>query len=328
MGWVPWWSESRSSGGVFGFTSYATAEEVTHGIDASHLTAIITGATSGIGFESARVLAKRGTRVVMAVRNVGSGSKAKELILEETPTAQVLVLELNLSSLQSVHEFYKSFTALNLPLNILINNAGILGGPFKLSSDGLELQFATNYLGHFLLTKLLLEVMVGTVKDMGVEGRIINVASDAHRFGFAGGFQLEKLDDEKSYHAYLTYAKTKLANILHANELSRRLKLEGANVTVNSANPGIVVTRIIRNYRFLEIVAPFIESLLARLMLKTIPQGAATQCFLALHPCVNGVSGKYFGNCSYSKRTRSASDPKLAQQLWEFSEFMLSLKSF
>ncbi|KAH7306610.1 hypothetical protein KP509_22G021900 [Ceratopteris richardii] len=273
--------------------------------------------------ETARVLAHRGARVIMAVRDIDAGAKVKDLILSEVPTAEIIVLQLDVSSLESVHAFCESFMAMNLPINILIINAGIMGGPFKLTKDGVELQFATNYLGHFLLTKRLLPTIIDTAKNSGIEGRIINVSSSAHFFAGIGGFDLTKFEDENRYMPYIHYGKTKLAMILHTNELSRRLKQEGVNVTANSVNPGIVVTRLLRYYNVLEVIAPFFEGLLSWIIFKSVPQGAATQCFMAIHPKVAGVSGKYFQNCSFAKRSPLASDAMLSRKFWESTELLL-----
>ncbi|KAM1020815.1 hypothetical protein PS2_041696 [Malus domestica] len=141
--------------GPSGFSSSSTAEEVTEGIDATGLTAIVTGASSGIGTETARVLALRGAHVVMAVRNMAAGKDAREQIVKAIPSAKVDAMELDLSSLSSVRKFASDFNSSGLPLNILINNAGVMGTPFTLSKDKIELQFATNHVGmlHLLLSK-------------------------------------------------------------------------------------------------------------------------------------------------------------------------------
>ncbi|KAM2921463.1 hypothetical protein COP2_043198 [Malus domestica] len=130
--------------GPSGFSSSSTAEEVTEGIDATGLTAIVTGASSGIGTETARVLALRGAHVVMAVRNMAAGKDAREQIVKAIPSAKVDAMELDLSSLSSVRKFASDFNSSGLPLNILINNAGVMGTPFTPSKDKIELQFATN----------------------------------------------------------------------------------------------------------------------------------------------------------------------------------------
>ncbi|KAL0347291.1 UNVERIFIED_CONTAM: Short-chain dehydrogenase B, chloroplastic [Sesamum calycinum] len=223
--------------GPRGFGSASTAEQVTdHGIDATNLTAMITGGSSGIGMETARVLALRNARVVIAARNIEAANEAKRLILKGNKNARVDVLRLDLASLRSR------------------NNAGIMFCPYQLSEDGIEIQFATNHLGHFYLTNLLLDKMKETANSTGMEGRIVNLSSIAHVHTYKGGIRLAKISDKSRYNKKRAYGQSKLANILHANELSRRLK------------------------------------------------GAATTCYIALHPGLKGATGEYFLDCNEFKR--------------------------
>ncbi|KAG0459133.1 hypothetical protein HPP92_022261 [Vanilla planifolia] len=206
-----------------GFSASSTAEEVTLGIDGNGLTAIVTGSSSGIGTETARVLALRGVHVILGVRNPSSGNDVKEMILKEVPTAAVDVMELDLSSMASVKKFVANFNSMNLPLDILINNAGVGMSSFNLSEDGIEMDFATNHIGHFLLTNLLLENMKATALKTKLEGRIVIVASEAYRFSYRQGIRFDKINEESGYNSIASYGQSKLANILHAQELSRRL---------------------------------------------------------------------------------------------------------
>ncbi|CAM8976488.1 unnamed protein product [Rhodiola kirilowii] len=254
------------------FSSSSTAEEVTDGIDATGLTAIVTGGSRGIGAETARVLALRGAHVVLGVRNTASGQNTKETIMKQIPTAKVDVIELDLSSISSVKEFVSQFKSTGLPLNLLINNAGICLTPYKLSVDGIELQFATNHVGHFLLTDLLLDTMKDTSRKSNMEGRIVNVSSVAHIALCPKGIRFEKINEESGYTriaaawyyiigtcfvmyviflsgfcqtSYMReYRLSKLANVLHANELSTRLMEEGYNITANLLHPGVVRTNL------------------------------------------------------------------------------------
>ncbi|KAI3522576.1 hypothetical protein L1887_00464 [Cichorium endivia] len=306
--------------GESGFSASSTAEEVTHGIDGSCLTAIVTGSTSGIGAETARVLAMRGVHVVMAVRNIETGRKVKETILTETPNAKVDIMELDLSSQVSVRDFATRYRSSGLPLNILINNAGIVTPEFTLSEEKMELHFATNHLGHFLLTNLLLETMKITSNEQKVEGRIINVSSNGHRF-VNKEFLSDQINDESSYNHVYAYGLSKLANILHANELARILKEEGVNITANSLHPGFIVTDIFRHFSIFKVLC----NTILRHFVKDVSQGAATTCYLALNPKVKGVTGDYFADSNLVKPASSkATDPELAKELWEFS---LSLTS-
>ncbi|KAH1042874.1 hypothetical protein AAZX31_09G123900 [Glycine max] len=237
--------------GASGFSSSSTAEEVTHGIDGSGLTAIVTGASSGIGAETARVLALRGVHVIMGVIDMTNAENVKESILKEIPIAKIDVMKLDLSSMASVQNFASEFNSSNLPLNILINNAGICAAPFLLSKDNIELQFAVNYIGHFLLTYLLLDTMKKTTQESKKQGRIVNVSSAGHRLAYREGILFDKINDQSSYNNWLAYGQSKLANILHSNELARRFKEDGIDIIANSLHPGATTTNIYIHNRFL-----------------------------------------------------------------------------
>ncbi|XP_019426534.1 PREDICTED: short-chain dehydrogenase TIC 32, chloroplastic-like [Lupinus angustifolius] len=308
--------------GPSGFGSASTAEHVTDGIDATNLTAIITGGASGIGLETARVLCLRKAHVIIAVRNMDSAKEAKQLILQENKSAKVDIMKLDLCSLKSVTSFVDKFIALDLPLNILINNAGVMFCPFQLSQDGIEMQFATNHIGHFHLTNLLLNKMKQTAKATGIEGRIINLSSIAHTYTYEEGIRFDDINDQNGYSDKKAYGQSKLANILHANELSRRLKEEGVNITANSVHPGVIMTPLMRHssllMNFLKMFTFYIW--------KNVPQGAATTCYVALHPSLKGVTGKYFLDCNEFEPSAFGKDKILASKLWDFSNnFITSL---
>ncbi|KAJ0729109.1 putative very-long-chain 3-oxoacyl-CoA reductase [Helianthus annuus] len=218
----------------------------------------------------------RGAHVIIAARNIKAANEAKQAILKNNDNAKIDVLELDLSSLNSVNAFVHTFKALNLPLNILINNAGVMFCPYQLSQDGIEMQFATNHLGHFHLTNLLLDKMKETAARTGIEGRIVNLSSIAHRYTYEQGIVFDKINDKDSYSEKKAYGQSKLANILHANELSRRL------------------------------------------------QGAATSCYVALHPDLKGVSGKYFQDCNEYTASNFATDRELAKKLWDYSQNLVN----
>lgn len=309
--------------GASGFGSASTAEEVTQGIDAKNLTAIITGGASGIGLETARVMALRKAHVIIGARNMEAADKAKQLILEENRSARVDVLQLDLCSLKSIRSFVDKFNALNVPLNILINNAGVMFCPFQLSEDGIEMQFATNHLGHFHLTNLLLDKMKKTAKSSGIEGRIVNLSSIAHIHSYKNGIRFEKLNEKSGYNDKKAYGQSKLANILHANELSRRLKEESVNITANSVHPGLIMTNLMKHSLVLMKFLKFFSFYLW----KDVPQGAATTCYVALHPKLKGVTGKYFADCNEVTPSSQATDALLARKLWDFSEKLINSSS-
>ncbi|CAN1778179.1 Short-chain dehydrogenase TIC 32, chloroplastic [Linum perenne] len=325
--------------GASGFSGCSTADQVTNGIDATGLTAIVTGASSGIGKETSRVLALRGAHVVMAVRNVDAGTSVKEEILKEIPTAKVDIMMLDLSSMASVKKFASEYVSSGLPLNLLINNAGIMMCPYMLSTDKVEMQFATNHVGHFLLTHLLLDTMKTTARDSNREGRIVILSSEAHRYPYKEGIRFDKINSEADYSSrtvlLLTlsrfhlfdmqifnryfdmraYGQSKLANILYAKELARRLEEDGVNITVNSLHPGSIVTNLLRYHSFINLLA----HVFVKFALKNVQQGAATSCYLALHPQVKGVTGKHFMDCNLAEPNCHGKDMDLAKKLWDFS---------
>ncbi|KAK4281382.1 hypothetical protein QN277_012884 [Acacia crassicarpa] len=306
--------------GPSGFGSASTAQQVTEGIDATDLTAIVTGGASGIGLETARVLALRNAHVIIAARNLEAAKEAKQLILQENEYARVDILKLDLCSVKSIRSFVDNFLTLDLPLNILINNAGVMFCPFQLSEDGVEMQFATNHLGHFLLTNLLLDKMKQTAKASGIEGRIVNLSSIAHTYTYEEGIRFDKINDQTGYSDKKAYGQSKLANILHANELSRRLQEEGVNITANSVHPGVIMTPLMRHSAFL---MRFLK-LFTFYIWKNVPQGAATTCYVALHPRVKGVSGKYFLDCNEFEPGALATDELLGRKLWDFSHKLIN----
>lgn len=312
------------SAGPSGFGSKSTAEQVTETCgDLRSITAIITGGTSGIGAETARVLAKRGARVILPARSMKNAEETRGRIVTECPEAEIIVMALDLSSLNSVTNFVTRFHSIGFPLNLLINNAGKFAEEHAISEDGVEMTFATNYLGHFLLTKMLMKKMVETAKETGIQGRIVNVSSAIHGW-FTGdviSYLAHICRNKSEYDATRAYALSKLANVFHTNELSRRLKEMDANVTVNCVHPGVVRTRLTREREgFLTDLVFFLASKL----LKTIPQAAATTCYVATHPRLVNVSGKYFADCNETSTSKLGSNITEASRLWAVSELMIS----
>ncbi|CAI5467666.1 unnamed protein product [Closterium sp. Yama58-4] len=327
----------------FGYRS--TAEDVTAGVDLSGKVAIVTGGSSGIGTETARVLALRGASVVLAVRNTEAGEAAKAAIIKDiearsaaaaaggVPPAvreRVSVMPLDLGSLKSVRAFAADYLRLNRPLHLLINNAGVMMCPYMLTADGYENQFGTNHVAHFLLTNLLLPKLKETAKQEGAEARIVIVSSAAHQFPYPGGIRFDAINAKEGYDMMKAYGQSKLANILHARELSRRLKEEGAGVTVNALHPGVIHTNLTRYLvpegTIWHTIGQGAYNLVFQWFMKTIPQGAATSCFLAAHPSVAGASGGYYADsrAAEGKATALSKDMELAGKLWELSEKMVS----
>uniref|UniRef100_A0A803P966 Uncharacterized protein n=1 Tax=Cannabis sativa TaxID=3483 RepID=A0A803P966_CANSA len=267
----------------------------------------VFGGTSGIGAETARVLAKRGVRVVIPARDLIRAAEVKEGIERENPKAEVIVLEIDLSSFASVKRFCSDFLALGLPLNILINNAGIFSQTLEYSEDKIEMTFATNYLGHYLLTEMLLEKMVETAAQTGVQGRIINVSSVIHSWVKKEHFRFNDLLTPKSYNGTRAYSQSKLASILHAKEIARQLKTRNARVTINAVHPGIVKTGIIRAHK------SFITG-----------KFCIFHGFKAVKISISeGVSGKYFVDCNESSCSPLANDESEAHKLWKQTRALL-----
>lgn len=192
-------------------------------------TVIITGANSGIGKETAIDLARRGGKIFIACRDLKRGQNALEEIKMKSGSEKIYFLQLDLASLDSVREFSRRFHELESSLHILINNAGIMACPRALTKDGFELQFGTNHLGHFLLTNLLLDRLKESAPS-----RVVIVSSVLHKIG---RIKRDDLNSEKSYAKWSVYGQSKLAKVLFARELSKRL--EGSGVTANSLHPGM-----------------------------------------------------------------------------------------
>ena len=266
--------------------------------------AVVTGTTHGIGQVTARELAKAGYVVVMLCRDLEAAGRVREAILVEAPQAVIHTVRCDLSSLASVRTAAEEVRRRFEQIALLINNAGIVSSFHRMSVDGFELTFATNHLGPYLLTRMLLD----RLSDPG--GRIVTVSSRAH---FPGQLNLAQITDPQArYHARAAYAQSKLANTLHTFALARRLATTG--ITVNCLHPGIVATNLLP--RWLQIVKPLISR-------QTFgsERGARTTLFLALSKEVAGVSGRYFDEFQVEqKASDAANDLALQEALWEASE--------
>ncbi|KAK8934284.1 hypothetical protein KSP39_PZI015013 [Platanthera zijinensis] len=308
--------------GPSGFGSVSTADEVTAscGPRLQTITAIITGATSGIGFETARALAAHGARLVLPARCPGAA--AEKFKARIAGGDQVIVLPLDLSSLASVRSFVSRFLALGFPLNLLINNAGRFVYDQAVSEDGIELSFAINYLGHFLLTKLLVEKMAESARETGFEGRIVNISSVSHGWYSDDPIVYARLlaAGQLRYSSVRAYGLSKLAVVMHTKELARRLEKMGVNVTVNCVDPGIARTRLNRDREGFVLDLVFF---LASKFLKTIPQAAATTCYVAAHPAVMSASGKFYADCNEAAALKFTASGEDAARLWRETEALI-----
>jgi NAD(P)-dependent dehydrogenase (short-subunit alcohol dehydrogenase family) len=292
--------------GPSGFGFLSTAEQVTEGIDLTGKTVMITGVNSGLGFETMRVLAKRGAHIIGAARTLGKASGACAKVEgETTPVA------CELSELSSVAACAEQVKQLGRPIDILICNAGIMALPELNQKDGIELQFMTNHVGHFLLVNKLLE-------SLSPGARVVILSSGAHFAAPEAGIEFDNLSGERDYEGLKFYGQSKLSNILFAKELTRRY---GDRLTANALHPGIILTNLGRHMKGLLMM---IMSLRMVTEFKSVEQGAATTCFVAANPSVEGVSGKYFDDSNEAEPLHHANDEAMAARLWEVSEQLVA----
>nr|XP_042897400.1 retinol dehydrogenase 12-like [Parasteatoda tepidariorum] len=275
---------------------------------------IITGANSGIGFETALEMAARKAKVILACRNLELGQAAANEIIARSCNTDVYVRRIDLSSLDSVKEFAAEIHATEKRLDVLIHNAGTTPkSGLHLTKDNLEEQFATNHFGPFLLNHLLLDLL-----KMSAPSRIIVVSSVTHWWA---NLDLDNMNCEKCVrHPYWIYCSTKLANILFVRELSKRL--EGTGVTANSLHPGGVRTKIARNAQWYikYIIIPVIY-----FFLKDSKSGAQTSIYLATSEEVKNISGQYFVDCKPAWTSPKAKDDLKAKELWKKCEILTKI---
>ncbi|UBU09769.1 oxidoreductase [Nonomuraea gerenzanensis] len=265
--------------------------------DLTSTSAVVTGASSGIGLPTALELARHGAHVVVAARDPGRGAEAVRRILSEVPGGQVELGLLDLADLASVRRFAAGVTRLDL----LVNNAGVGLIPRRETKDGFEMQFGTNHLGHFALTGLLLPLLLARPG-----ARVVTVTSDAHA---AGRLDFDDLGLERGYGRMSAYARSKLANLLFALELQRRADRAGVDVKSVATHPGTTATNIVK-------VGPLQP--LVRLLLKPAAAGAVPSLYAATSPDVRG--GEYFGpRAKRLSPSQAARSEELAARLWEVS---------
>jgi len=284
--------------------------------DMTGKTVVVTGGNSGIGFETAAALARAGGRLVITVRDGARGAAAVSAIRARTGNENVDAVVFDLGSMASVRQGAADILGRCDRIDVLVNNAGLVLTERRETVDGLEGTFAVNHLGPFLLTRLLLDRIVGSAP-----ARIVNVASTAHK-GARHGLDFDDLQSTRRYGGMQAYSKSKLANIYFTTELARRL--DGTGVTVNCLHPGTVATGYGRDgdaSGFLafgvKVIKPFIL---------TAEQGARTSVFLASSPDVAGVTGQYFAKCRARTPSAAARDSAAAARLWEASEQLTEVK--
>ncbi|MEM6962999.1 MAG: SDR family oxidoreductase, partial [Myxococcota bacterium] len=249
---------------------------------------LITGGNSGIGKATALALAQKGWNVILTARDRQRGEAAARDIGDATGR-QVEVVDLDLSSLQSVKQCAEAVQRMQPALDVLVNNAGLVLGERRVSVDGMEMTFAVNHVGHFFLTHLLLDSLRQAAAERG-EARIVNVSSDAHRR--VSSLSFDDLMAERHYDGFEVYSRSKLANVLFSSELARRLA--GTSITSNALHPGVVATRFAQDGDSKGLIALFFH--LFAPLLRSSKKGAESSIFLSADPSVRGTSGGYFFN--------------------------------
>jgi NAD(P)-dependent dehydrogenase (short-subunit alcohol dehydrogenase family) len=291
-----------------------TTDEVTTGQDLSGKVALVTGASSGLGRETARALAAVGSRVILAGRDDDKLAAVALRITQSAPEAEVEIGHLDLTSLAQVRQFAGEFLASNDRLHLLINNAGVMATPFEHTRDGFELQFGTNHLGHFLLTGLLAPALL---RDP--PARVVNLSSGGH---MASDIVWDDPNFERHpYDPFIAYGQSKTANVLFTVELERRLS--GRGVHAYAVHPGLVGTKLGR-YMTPEVMAQLMEKAKqggGMPTRKSLEQGAATSVWAATAPGLEAVGGSYLADCQVSDHHAAwAVDPDAAARLWALSE--------
>ena len=269
---------------------------------------LITGATSGIGRSTALALSKMGANIFFIARNADKAEELREEIKEISGKSPHVIIG-DLSSLKQIKKVAEEYKYLNEPIDILLNNAGIMNTERRVTEDGLEEVFAVNHLAYFLLTNLLIdEVLRSSVK------RVVNVSSDAHRF--LKSINFDDLQSEKEFKMFTVYGQSKLANILFTKKLSTLYQDRG--LTTNCLHPGFVSTSIgtqNQNRPFLARLIKWVSPLIG----KTSDKGAETSIYLCSSEEVSSISGEYFIDCKKAPITKAAESKEDAEKLWQIS---------
>jgi NAD(P)-dependent dehydrogenase (short-subunit alcohol dehydrogenase family) len=284
--------------------------------------AIVTGSNSGLGLVTARELARARASVILACRNTAKGEAARQGILASAPGSQVAVAALDLGSLDSVRSFAKRFKDEHDGIDLLINNAGVMAPPRRQTADGFELQFGTNHLGHFALTGLLIDLMKGRT-----DARVVTVSSGAHRMG---RIAFNDLQGERKYRRWGAYGQSKLANLLFAFELDRRLRAAGSSIRSMAAHPGYAATNL--QSAAAPVLDRVVMSVTNRLIAQTAAMGTLPILYAATYPGLLG--GVYIGPDGFLEQRGypklvtakpTAGDKEVARKLWDVSEELTSV---
>lgn len=292
--------------GPSGFGYGSTAEDVTKGLSLAGKTILVTGCNSGLGLEAMRVLALRGAHVIGAARTLEKASTAAATV---TGKAEGVACEL--ADPASVRACVETVKLKGVTLDAIIANAGIMALPKLNRACGYELQFFTNHIGHFML-------VTGLLDRLADDGRVVMLSSAAHLAAPKGGIEFDNLMGDKGYKPWTAYGQSKIANLLFAKELARRF--EGTMKTANAVHPGVINTNLGRHLGIPAWADKFGYGIANALFLKSVGQGAATECYVAVNPGTARISGQYFADSNVKKPRADAEDPALARRLWEISE--------
>jgi len=289
------------------FDAKSTAEQVTEGIDLSGRTALVTGATSGLGLETLRVLTLRGAHVIATGRTLDKAEAACASV-----SGQTTPLALELERWDTVAAAAEQVRALGMPIDMLICNAGIMALPELEQVNGVEKQFAVNHLGHFVLVHRLLDQV-----RAAPQGRVVMVSSMGYRWAPESGIEFDNLAGTRGYEPNRMYGQSKLANALLSLELAQRL--QGTAATSNAVHPGVINTNLGRHFETWKRVA---AGLIGWTFMKSVEEGAATTAYVATTPALAGVSGQYFEDCNpvVPMAGKHMEDQQLATRLWSESE--------
>lgn len=281
------------------------------------------------------MFAKNGAKVVICSRSVKNGEDAIAKIKTTVPNAEVTTMQLDLNSFKSIQSFANAYLALKIPLNILVNNAGIMACPFATTADGYESQFGVNHLGHFYLTQLLMPVLISSGSPTAPT-RVVNLSSCASWLlpTHKDGIDFEHAGQQYNYNAWVQYGESKLANIMYTVELNKRMKAAGHPVISVALHPGFIMSTNLGQNNDAATMCDFLTRVFMKsggayyLMTgrqKSIPEGASTTVYASLSPDI--APGAYYEDCNLSHHTHpKAFDEGCGKKLWEVSEKLVAAK--
>jgi len=303
------------------FTVHSTADEIVEGLDLSSITAVITGASGGLGAETARAIAAKGARVVLVARSEEKLAEKAAALRQLTGNQRIFTQVMDLADLDSVASAAAEIAARFPGINVLINNAGIMACPLARTAQGFESQMGVNHIGHFAFTQALLPALKAAAPS-----RIVILSSSAHKLG---NINLDDMNwEDRDYEKWTAYGESKTANALFATALQQRLA--GANVTANCVHPGVIFTELSRSLTPEDLGAMAAPGM----KIKSVEVGAATSVWAAVSPQLEGQGGFYLEDCHVGVELDAnhtlagyceyALDTEMAEQLWDKTEAMIA----